>query len=66
MGSRPCFGAGTTPILENLPGTLLMVDSKASSTLANLFLKLPKKFLLTGEVVVAFGIGCAIGLHLIF
>ena len=50
---------------ENLRGILLMVASMASFTFADLFLKLSTESLPTGEVMMAFGIGCAIGFYLI-
>jgi drug/metabolite transporter (DMT)-like permease len=53
------------PQSENLRGILLMVASMASFTFADLFLKLSTESLPTGEVMMAFGIGCAIGFYLI-
>ena len=53
------------PQSENLRGILLMVAIMASFTFANLCLKLSTESLPTGEVMMAFGIGCAIGLFLI-
>ena len=46
---------------ENLRGIMLMVASMASFTFADLFLKLSTGSPPTGEVTMAFGIGCAIG-----
>ena len=53
------------PQSENLRRIVLMVATIASFAFADLFLKLSTKALPTGEVMMAFGIGCAIGFHLI-
>ena len=53
------------PQSENLRGILLVVASMACFTFADLCLKLSNESLPTGEVMMAFGIGCAIGLFLI-
>ena len=53
------------PQSENLRGIVLMVATIASFTFADLFLKLSTESLPTGEVMMAFGIGCAICLFFI-
>ena len=53
------------PQSENLRGILLVVASMACFTFADLCLKLSNESLPTGEVMMAFGIGCAIGFYLI-
>ena len=50
---------------ENLRGILLVVARMASFTFADLFLTLSTESLPTGEVTMAFGIGCVIGFYVI-
>ena len=57
--------AGVALQSENLRGILLVVARMASFTFADLFLTLSTESLPTGEVTMAFGIGCAIGFYVI-
>lgn len=50
---------------ENIRGIVLMIASMAIFTLADLFLKLSTQTLPTGQVTMAFGIGCSIGFFVI-
>jgi len=50
---------------ENVRGIGLMIVSMACFTLADLFLKLSSEVLPTGEVMLAFGVGCGVAFYAI-